>query len=716
MPKKPRDPAHPGTVGYKSPPPDKQFKPGASGNPRGRPKGLRNRATMTKDAFNRHVDVRSEGKTVKMRAVEAIFRVLTNKAAQGNTRAAALVDRLREMAGMDSDLPDEDWEKHRMRLPRGFVGDQMDLCRAAAREKERQRYLAMAELDANSSDPETRASNAQIPPAIKEGDRFATNREFDKALGSYRSQILLCKQELTADATDTVAQYNFRRTVARIGLVADTFLHEAQFAKALEVAEEAIAEGSSGFWTQPEMIIPTDQHNTIWIAVIRSLARMLLEPLSVASSQYFRRFQSDRRIAYTSWEYVILREFAYFRRMGYAHPTMDEVEKHFFEAGWVLDTKESVPAKINVGFEHADDIARADTLASQGKLGEAAALFRSILAAYDAAPRKLGADRSAMAEQTLVVARLGRLARMFLFNKKYGVALDCANEALEYDPYSISSSLARAHSLMFLNKPDEASAIYLGFAGIRMSGERWAENAIREDFDELRKAGLSHNLMEQIERQLRETPLAEQLSRNGGRSTILGEADQFSSPVPTPARRPRAINPDPPLRPLEERDDIGSGDELLAQGKLEEAVIVYQRCIERCDRTLANGNHSMRLTEIRHGCFNRIVETAFLYMLVGQLEKALESAEHVLSKLPSSPFAKIRRAHALMMSGKDDTSEVREVYLQQPEAKLTPELTRRELVLEDFKKMRECEREHPLMAEIEAILSRASPPRGRLIR
>jgi hypothetical protein len=181
---------------------------------------------MTKDAFNHQVDVRSEGKTVKMRAVEAIFRVLTNKAAQGNIRAAALVDRLREMAGIDSELTEEDLEEHRMHLPLPYVGEEHDLCQAAAREKERQRYLVMAELDETSPDLETRASNALIPLAIKTGDRFGANREFDKALGSYRSQITLCKQELTADATNKRAQYNFRRTVARIGLVADTYLHE----------------------------------------------------------------------------------------------------------------------------------------------------------------------------------------------------------------------------------------------------------------------------------------------------------------------------------------------------------------------------------------------------------------------------------------------------------------------------------------------------------
>jgi hypothetical protein len=63
-----------------------------------------------------------------------------------------------------------------------------------------------------------------------------------------------------------------------------------------------------------------------------------------------------------------------------------------------------------------------------------------------------------------------------------------------------------------------------------------------------------------------------------------------------------------------------------------------------------------------------------------------------------------------MPSG-NDTSEIRAVYLQQPGAKVTVEVTQRELILQDFEAMRECKLEHPLMAEIEVDLNRASPPR-----
>lgn len=58
-----------------------------------------------------------------------------------------------------------------------------------------------------------------------------------------------------------------------------------------------------------------------------------------------------------------------------------------------------------------------------------------------------------------------------------------------------------------------------------------------------------------------------------------------------------------------------------------------------------------------------------------------------------------------MLSEEHDSDQIRGIYLEQPEAKITAELRRREVILRDFKGMREHGRGHPLMAEIEAILS-----------
>jgi hypothetical protein len=53
---------------------------------------------------------------------------------------------------------------------------------------------------------------------------------------------------------------------------------------------------------------------------------------------------------------------------------------------------------------------------------------------------------------------------------------------------------------MFLNRTDEARALYLKYRGAKnVEGDKSWETVILEDFAELRKAGLSHPLMDEIE-------------------------------------------------------------------------------------------------------------------------------------------------------------------------------------------------------------------------
>jgi hypothetical protein len=57
----------------------------------------------------------------------------------------------------------------------------------------------------------------------------------------------------------------------------------------------------------------------------------------------------------------------------------------------------------------------------------------------------------------------------------------------------------RAHASMLLGRTDEAQTLYLAHRGeITQENKSW-ETVIREDFAELRKAGLTHPLMGEIE-------------------------------------------------------------------------------------------------------------------------------------------------------------------------------------------------------------------------
>jgi hypothetical protein len=78
-------------VGKGRPPLETRWKPGQSGNPRGRPKGSRNIATMLNEALNQKITVRDKGKTYKITAWEGIARRLALEAVKGNLKAVELL-------------------------------------------------------------------------------------------------------------------------------------------------------------------------------------------------------------------------------------------------------------------------------------------------------------------------------------------------------------------------------------------------------------------------------------------------------------------------------------------------------------------------------------------------------------------------------------------------------------------------------------------------
>jgi hypothetical protein len=78
-------------VGYQRPPKHSQFKPGQSGNPKGRPVGSLNVNTLLKRAITKKVTVREGEKTRQMPVVELMFQTHTTKAAKGDPRSATFI-------------------------------------------------------------------------------------------------------------------------------------------------------------------------------------------------------------------------------------------------------------------------------------------------------------------------------------------------------------------------------------------------------------------------------------------------------------------------------------------------------------------------------------------------------------------------------------------------------------------------------------------------
>lgn len=79
------------SVGYGKPPKATQFKPGKSGNPKGRPKSSLNLTTALAGELGEQITVRENGKSRRMSKQSALLKTLVAKALQGDTKAAGIV-------------------------------------------------------------------------------------------------------------------------------------------------------------------------------------------------------------------------------------------------------------------------------------------------------------------------------------------------------------------------------------------------------------------------------------------------------------------------------------------------------------------------------------------------------------------------------------------------------------------------------------------------
>jgi hypothetical protein len=89
-------------VGKGRPPRSRQWKPGQSGNPRGRPRGSRSFATIMNEILNKQYQVSERGQIRKISGREVLGRTLFQRGSTGNLKAIASIfamepDFLREL-------------------------------------------------------------------------------------------------------------------------------------------------------------------------------------------------------------------------------------------------------------------------------------------------------------------------------------------------------------------------------------------------------------------------------------------------------------------------------------------------------------------------------------------------------------------------------------------------------------------------------------------
>jgi len=96
-------------VGYCRPPRNYQFKPGQSGNPKGRPKGAKNETGILREILEHQIPLHEGGRIRKISVRQAILLKMADGALRGDTRKAAFVlDRYRRAEGDATEATDID--------------------------------------------------------------------------------------------------------------------------------------------------------------------------------------------------------------------------------------------------------------------------------------------------------------------------------------------------------------------------------------------------------------------------------------------------------------------------------------------------------------------------------------------------------------------------------------------------------------------------------
>lgn len=98
-------------IGYGKPPKKSQYKPGQSGNPKGRPKGAKSLKSVLQKELTSKIEIKVQGKKTKATKLEAAIMKLVNDALSGNAKALSELLKLaaihmpQEIEGVSNTLP-----------------------------------------------------------------------------------------------------------------------------------------------------------------------------------------------------------------------------------------------------------------------------------------------------------------------------------------------------------------------------------------------------------------------------------------------------------------------------------------------------------------------------------------------------------------------------------------------------------------------------------
>lgn len=288
----------------------------------------------------------------------------------------------------------------------------------------------------------------------KVGDVLVDQRKRDDALKAYRDSLAIQERVAAADRSNTRSQRDLSVAYANVG---EVLVEQGKLDEALKAHREALA--------IRERLAAADPSNTRW--------------------------QGDLSFSYSNIGAALVKQ-----------GKLDEALKAYRDS---IAIRERLAAADSNNTRWRRALAWSHhwvgtVLKLQGKLDDALKALRDSIAIRE---RLATTDPSSKRWQNDLqdsTGSMGGLARNFLLAGNFAKALECADQTVLLAPEQIWLYPNRAHALMFLDRVDEARALYLRYRGEKdVSEEKHWETIVFEDFVELRKAGLSHPLIDEIE-------------------------------------------------------------------------------------------------------------------------------------------------------------------------------------------------------------------------
>jgi tetratricopeptide (TPR) repeat protein len=339
----------------------------------------------------------------------------------------------------------------------------------------------------------------------KIGDLLQAQGDLVEALKSYSDGLAVADRLAKADPSNTGLQRDLSVSFSRVG---DVLMAQGNLGEALKSYRDGLA--------IRERLATADPGNTQWqrdfsvsyekIGDVLKAQDNLAEALkSYRDSLTIRQRLAKVDPTNTGWQRDLLVSDDKIGDVLQAQGNLEAALKSYHDSFTIAERLAKVDPANTVWQRDlaVSDDKVGDVLQSQGKFGEALTSYRDSLAIWGSLAEAEHGNVLYQHDLQVSIDRLGGLAFRFVLAHDFATALESADQAISIAPRKIWLYANRAHALMLLGRVDEARVLYLRYRGESdvLEGKSWA-TVLLEDFTELRKSGLTHPLMDEIEKLL----------------------------------------------------------------------------------------------------------------------------------------------------------------------------------------------------------------------